>query len=72
MKQKIEVTGGMRVRAYEVFRRAVEEGVSIGWRRAHKHTDSPGEDAIKDQILTEVLNAVDEVFDFGPPCADDA
>lgn len=58
------VTGGMRVRAYEVLSRAVEEGTASGWRRAHKHTDTPGEDAIKDQIVQAVLSEVCEYFDF--------
>lgn len=66
-KEKIEVTGGMRVRGYDAFHRAVEEGISAGWRRAHKHTDSPGEDTVKNQILTEVINAVSEYFAFDQP-----
>jgi hypothetical protein len=61
---KCRVTGGMRVRAYEVLRRAVEEGVAYGWRRAHKHTDAPGEDAIVDHVVQGVLNEVCEYFDF--------
>jgi hypothetical protein len=64
---KIEITGRMRVRACDVFHRAVEEGISAGWRRAHKHTDSPGLDTIKEQILTEVINAVSEYFAFDQP-----
>ena len=54
----------MRVRAYDVLSRAVEEGVAYGWRRAHKHTDAPGEDTIKEQILQGVLNEICEVFAF--------
>ncbi len=69
-KQKFEVKGGMRVRAYDVFHRAVEEGISLGWHRAHKHTDTPGEDAIKDHMLTEVLNSVSEYFVFEDPSDD--
>ncbi|MBI3184698.1 MAG: hypothetical protein HYZ28_21385 [Myxococcales bacterium] len=61
---KRPVTGGMRVRAYEVLSRAVDEGVAYGWRRAHKHTDAPGEDAIKDQVTQAVLSEVCEYFDF--------
>jgi len=60
---KRPVRGGMRVRAYDVVRRAVEEGAAYGWRRAHKHTDAPGEDAIVDQIIQGVLNDVCEYFD---------
>ena len=64
-RDKAVVTGGMRVRAYEVFRRAVEEGVAYGWHRAHKHTDTPNEEHVKDEIVTRVLNEVCEYFDFG-------
>jgi predicted Zn-dependent protease with MMP-like domain len=46
-----------------VLRRAVEEGAAYGWRRAHKHTDAPGEDAIVDQIVQGVLKEVCEYFD---------
>jgi len=55
----------LRVRTYEVMRRAVEEGVNLGWRRAHKHTDAPNEEAIKEEIFAGVISAVDEYFDFG-------
>jgi predicted Zn-dependent protease with MMP-like domain len=41
----------------------VEKGAAYGWRRAHKHTDAPGEDAIVDQIVQGVLNEVCEYFD---------
>lgn len=58
------VAGGMRVRAYDVLRRAIEEGVEYGWRRAHKHTDAPDTETIKDQIVTAILNEVSEYFDF--------
>lgn len=63
-RSKPPVTGEMRVRAYEVLHRAVEEGVTYGWRRAHKHTDTPDEETIKDQILTAVLNEISDYFDF--------
>jgi len=63
-KAKITVSGGMRVRTYEVLRRCIEEGAEYGWMRAHKHTDAPDADAIKDQMVTAVLNAVSEYFHF--------
>lgn len=63
-RTKRTVTGGLRVRAYDVLRRAIEEGVEYGWRRAHKHTDTPDAEAIKDQIVTGILNEVCEYFDF--------
>jgi hypothetical protein len=34
----------MRVRGYDVLRRAIEEGIEYGQRRAHQHTDTPNAD----------------------------
>ena len=62
--KKMPVVGSMRVRAYDVLRRAIEEGVEYGWRRAHKHTGTPDEETIKEQIVTGILNEVCEIFDF--------
>lgn len=64
------VSGGLRVRAYEVLRRAIEEGLDYGWMRAHKHTDHPDEATIKDQVLQGILNEVCEYFEFEDGGAD--
>ncbi len=71
MKRKRPVSGGMRVRAYEVLRRAIEEGLEYGWRRAHKHTDTPDESSLKDEVLQGIMNEVCEVFDFDEPARAD-
>lgn len=63
-RAKRPVRGGMKVRAYPVLLRAVEEGVAYGWRRAHKHTDKPDEAKIEEQIVTAVVNEVCEYFEF--------
>ena len=59
------VTGGLRIRACEVLRRAVEEGLNYGRMHAHKHTDAPDEGTIKDQILQGILREVSEYIEFG-------
>lgn len=61
---RLHVVGGLRVRAYEVLRRAVEDGIDYGWMRAHKHTDTPSQHAIKNEILQGILNEVCEWFAF--------
>ena len=61
---KPAVQGGMTVRAYSVLWRAVEEGVQYGWRRAHKHTNTPDENYIEQQIVDAVLQEICEYFYF--------
>jgi hypothetical protein len=54
----------MRIRAYPVLCRAVEEGVAYGWQHAHKHVDTPDAETIEQQIVSAVLNEVCQYFDF--------
>lgn len=54
-------TATLSLNLYAVVARAVEEGIARGWRRAHKHTESPEEAAILDEIEQAVLNALSEV-----------
>jgi hypothetical protein len=46
---------------YKILSRAVDEGIAYGWNRAHKHTDSPNEETIKDEIERAVMNEICEV-----------
>jgi len=64
MRAKRPVRGGMKVRAYPVLYRAVEDGVAYGWRRAHKHIDTPDAETIKEQIVRAVLKRGLRVLDF--------
>jgi hypothetical protein len=64
MRVKRPVRGKMKIRAYPVLCRAVEEGVTYGWQRARKHVDTPDAETIKEQIVTAVLNEISEYFDF--------
>ena len=57
----------MRVDDYRVLSRCVDEGVEYGYNRAHKHTDAPEPNALKDTIAQAVMNAINEYFHFGPP-----
>ena len=54
----------MRARGFAVLSRAVEEGVAAGYRRAHKHSEAPGEETICEHVEREVLGAICEVFAF--------
>lgn len=62
--KKRKARGGVRVRAFEVMARAIEEGVAYGWNRSRKHTDEPEPDHVRGEIEAAVLNAIREVFVF--------
>jgi hypothetical protein len=48
----------MKVRAYPVLCRAIEDGVAYGWQRAHKHLDAPAAQTIEEQIVAAVVNEI--------------
>lgn len=48
----------------KVLEIALEEGVRYGYSRAHKHIENPAEGAIIDSIVEQVINSLDEWFDF--------
>lgn len=60
----------MRVKEYPVLVQAVENGVTLGWSRAHKHDAEPNDDTILEQIQQAVLNEICEAFDFDNPPAE--
>ena len=41
--------------AYALARECVENGVAHGWRRAHKHTDTPTPEAIHSAIEEAIM-----------------
>lgn len=48
------------VRMYTVVADAVRSGVVLGWRRAHKHTDSPSEEHAAECIECAVMEMLIE------------
>ena len=54
----------MKAKEYAVLEMAIDEAVSYGYNRAHKHTDTPSEDAIVSAIQIAVMNSICEWFDF--------
>ena len=47
-----------------ILAKAIEQGIEYGWSRAHKHTDEPEPEHIREQIEQAVLNEICEWFDF--------
>lgn len=57
-------TNALRVRVYDLVCETVESGISYGYQHAHKHTDKPDEDAIKEEIYNAIMNNFCEKFNF--------
>lgn len=47
---------------YALARACVEAGVTYGWQRAHKHTDTPDPDAIRSEIEDAIMLELSERF----------
>lgn len=65
MKRKVRIRS--KVDAYKVVDRAISEGVTWGWNRAHKHSDQPSEETIKQQIHYHVMLTLSEVVNWDDP-----
>jgi len=55
----------MKPKLHKVLETAVEQGVSYGYHRAFKHNETPTEGAIIDSIVEQVMNSLDDWFEFG-------
>jgi hypothetical protein len=54
----------MRLKTYELIERIVEDGTEAGYNRAHKHTNCPIEETIKQCIAQYIMQGFDEYFEF--------
>ena len=63
-RRKIKPVGIVRINTYAILSRAIEQGIDWGYLHAHKNTDAPTEDALKEQLLNDIMNEVCEVVDF--------
>jgi hypothetical protein len=61
---KIKVNNAVKLKSYSIISQAVEDGVAYGYRRAHKHTDTPGEEGIKQAIYEAVTSQLCGIIDF--------
>jgi hypothetical protein len=49
---------------YNLLSRCIEDGIRRGYRRAHKHVESPAEDSIFLNIEECIMGEITEWFDF--------
>lgn len=54
----------LRHKTYAIISEAVEQGIAYGYNRAHKHTDKPGEEHLKETIREAVMSSLSNVVDL--------
>ena len=54
----------MKPKILPVLEMCVETGTMVGWNRAFKHNDKPGEDVIREAIASAIMHELYEWFDF--------
>lgn len=64
MKMKVDVSARVKLDAYKIISESIEASVEIGWKRAHKHVESPSSDHIKDEIIHSIMNNLCEILKF--------
>ena len=57
----------MKANTYAIIARAIEEGLEYGWSRAHKHTETPTPEAVREAQHDAIMNSVSEMFYFPQP-----
>ena len=57
----------LQLNTYRVIDDAVERGVELGWRRAHKHTDTPTPDVVRAAIADAIMLGLSEVVLWPDP-----
>ncbi len=54
----------IKFKTYQLIERAVEEGIRYGYKKAHKHTDNPDEEGLKQLILDAIMQEFSEIINF--------
>ena len=54
----------MKPKLHLALELCIKNGIDYGWNRAHKHTDTPNENVIKQEMEEEIWNQIFEWFDM--------
>jgi pyruvate-formate lyase len=54
----------LKVNIYNLLKECVENGIIGGWNKAHKHTNTPNKEQVKEQILNYIMLEISEKFKF--------
>lgn len=62
--KKTKVKPAVQIKAYHIISQSVGNGIAYGWNRAHKHTDTPDADYIKEQIFNAIMSNLCDILSF--------
>ena len=54
----------MKPNWYKLISRALDEGASLGWQHAHKHTTHPTKEVVQDAIVEAQLSNLSEIINW--------
>ena len=60
----MKINNTIKLNTYNILSEAITQGINFGWLHAHKHSDTPSEDTIKDYIYNDIMNSLSEVIDY--------
>ena len=56
----------MKSREYRLMELCLANGLRRGWKRAHKHTDTPTKEEILESMHLNTIGEINEFFAFAP------
>ena len=57
----------MKANMHKILEHCVDTGIELGWRRAHKHTDTPSAELLKNSIEQAIWDELYEWAVFDDP-----
>ena len=63
--KKTKPIGTLKVRMWPFVTSLIENGLELGWNRAHKHTDTPDKHLLLEKQYDAVTEMFSDAFDFG-------
>lgn len=63
-KKRVSNPAPLKLNIYNIIGTCVEQGIAQGYKHAHKHTEKPDGDVLRDHIYEDVMNSLSEVINF--------
>ena len=54
----------MKAKTRTILEIAISQGILLGYGRAFKHDPNPSEERIQQSIMDQIMNSIDDYFDF--------